>query len=455
MFTMNTPPADELSTRVAALEAQIRELELRLAARDAENADRIAELASIHEALSLRDKALEHSDEAIAIFDVRDDGFPLVYVNGGFERQTGYTKREALGQSARFIHGPDTDMATVEQIRGAFRDGREWATDLLSYRKDGTPYWNRVTLTPLRDDDGRVTHFVAVQTDITAHVQSAREVRQALELLEETNAQLTKSMRRIKRNLEAAAKVQQAMLPERLPKVKGYDFAWRYVPSDELAGDILNIFRLDSQHIGMYLLDVSGHGTAAALLAVSVAKMLTPMSHATTLVREHEHDDDECEDRIVPPSEVAERLNRQFPWDPETSQFFTLIYGVLDTKSGAFRYISAGHPAPLLVEQGQVHPVKERRGFPIGLGDGVYEEYTLQLQPGQRMYLYSDGLTDTMSPRRELFGKERLAQALQAQENGKVDASLEELLTKVEAWRGRSRFSDDISMVAVEYTAEA
>jgi len=451
MFAMKSHPSDELTARIAALESRILELEARLSESDAVNSQRLADLNQAHSALALRERALEHSDEAIAIFDVQEESFPLVYVNAGFERQTGYRKDEVLGESAQFIHGPDTDMVTVEQIRGAFREGREWATDLLSYKKDGSPYWNRVTLTPLRDEHGEVTHFVAVQTDITAHVQSARDVRQALELLEQTNAQLTKTMRRMKKNLEAAAKVQQAMLPESLPKVKQLAFAWRYIPTDELAGDILNVFRLDNRHVGMYLLDVSGHGTAAALLAVSIARLLSPMSHTSTLVRDHDHDASaDCADRIVPPAEVAERLNRQFPWDSETGQFFTLIYGVLDTETLVFRYVSAGHPAPVVCDGNQAIPIAEHRGFPIGLGDGKYPEQTIALEPGQRLYLYSDGVTDTMSPSRELFGKTQLIQALDRQHGASVEASLDGLLDAVEAWRGSSRFNDDVSILALE-----
>lgn len=443
-----------VAARLAALEARIQSLESEIRLRDEACARQMQEVLAIREELALRERALELSDEAVGIFDVREEPFPLVYVNGGFERQTGYAKEEVLGQSARFIHGPNTDMETVEKIRESFREGREYVTDLLSYKKDGSTYWNRVTLTPLPDQNGRITHFVAVQTDISAHVRSAEEVQQALELLEQTNMQLTRHVRRMRRNLESAAKVQQAMLPERMPKQKGLRFAWSYVPSDELAGDILNVFRLDANNIGLYLLDVSGHGTAAALLAVSIARLLSPMSHGSTLVREHEHDDEDgCLEVIVPPAEVAARLNSQFPWDAETGQFFTLVYGVLNAETREFRYVAAGHPPPLLFDGEGPVATPECRSFPIGLGDGVYEEQVIQLRQGQRLFLFSDGVTDVMDPDRSLYGRERLIDALQCAREHSLEECLDGVLTQLRAWHGGKNFLDDISLLALEVSA--
>src|SRR5205814_9681296 len=111
-------------------------------------------------------------------------------------------------------------------------------------------------------------------------------------------------------------------------------FAWVSRPCEELAGDTLNVVRLDDDHVGLYLLDVSGHGVAAALLAVRAHQVLSPVRElSTALVRGG---------GPVPPAEVAGHLDRLFPLTEDAGQFFTLAYGVLNRRTGRLRYVTAG-----------------------------------------------------------------------------------------------------------------
>jgi PAS domain S-box-containing protein len=128
----------------------------------------ITERKRIEEALALKDRAIASTSEGIVITDPRQPDDPIIYVNSGFERLTGYSAAEALGRNARFLQGPDTDAAVVAQIRTARSAERGCTVELLNYRKDGTPFWNRLSLTPVRAVDGRVTHCIGVQSDITA-----------------------------------------------------------------------------------------------------------------------------------------------------------------------------------------------------------------------------------------------------------------------------------------------
>lgn len=413
----------------------------------------IDDLQETQESLRLREQAMEYSSEGISISDVRLPDSPLIYVNAGFERLTGYSREEVLGQNCRFLQGPHTNAETVHQIAEAIREGREFRAELLNYRKEGTPFWNRLALTPLHDEAGRVTHYVGVQSDISPQIEANNEVRVALELLEQTNRQLTKTNQRMRHNLLAAAKVQQSLLPDRLPKTKRVRFAWKFFPCDELAGDILNVFRLDKTHVGIYLLDVSGHGTAAALQAVSISRLLTPMAHTSSLVRIHDHDE-ECDDWIVSPVQVAESLNKLFAWEPETGQFFTLVYGILNTSSLEFRYVCAGHPGPAHFPAGGAPCVTRGAGLPIGVAEFPYEEQIIQLAPGDRLYLYSDGITDAMDADRTLFGVERLLDTLTPGEKN-LDDTLDHLLDTLQQWVGGQRFKDDLSMIALEILPNA
>ncbi|MCU0293814.1 MAG: PAS domain-containing protein, partial [Thermoanaerobaculaceae bacterium] len=115
--------------------------------------------------LALKDRALAVAAEGVTIADARAPGRPLIYVNEGFERMTGYPAAEVLGRNCRFLQGPDTDAVAVAEIRAALADHRECVVEILNYRKDGSTFWNRLSITPVRESSGEVTHFIGIQSD--------------------------------------------------------------------------------------------------------------------------------------------------------------------------------------------------------------------------------------------------------------------------------------------------
>ena len=125
-------------------------------------------------ALYLRDHAIASTSEGITISDPARPDNPLVYVNGGFERLTGYTHGEVVGRNCRFLQGPETDPVVVESIRAALRDERPCTVEIVNYRKNGTPFWNLLSITPVRNHAGNVTHFVGVQFDISERKEIER-----------------------------------------------------------------------------------------------------------------------------------------------------------------------------------------------------------------------------------------------------------------------------------------
>ncbi len=123
--------------------------------------------------LSLFGKAIETARQGVTIADARQKDEPLVYVNGAFERITGYQTGETLGRNCRFrfLQGPGTDESKVRKIRTAVDDRRPVVVELLNYRKDGTPFWNRLEVVPVRNEEGTVTHFLGLQRDVTQRRQ--------------------------------------------------------------------------------------------------------------------------------------------------------------------------------------------------------------------------------------------------------------------------------------------
>jgi sigma-B regulation protein RsbU (phosphoserine phosphatase) len=283
--------------------------------------------------------------------------------------------------------------------------------------------------------------------ELHARVETHLKIRRLQIELEETNARLAKVNRRMSRDLLAAAKIQETFLPHELPRLLGTDFAWIYRPCDELAGDGLNVILLGDDQVGLYVFDVSGHGVASALLSVSLSRLLSPPSDpCSILIR---GGGPGVRPEITPPAEVAARLNRLFPFDAATEQLTTMVYGILNAATGEFRYVSAGHPGPVHLPSGAGPLVLESEGFPIGLTDDAFEERSVRLGPGDRLYIYSDGLAEAMDSAGKQFGGARLLDAIGKGRSESLPTSVATIQSEVARWHGSERPQDDISILAV------
>jgi PAS domain S-box-containing protein len=120
--------------------------------------------------LRLMERAVDAAGAGITVLDARSSEYPLLYANPAFLEMTGYAREEILGKNLRLLRGPETDVAVTTELRDALANGRSMRVLVKNYRKDGTPFWNDLTATPIHDAAGRVTHYAAVQTDVTARV---------------------------------------------------------------------------------------------------------------------------------------------------------------------------------------------------------------------------------------------------------------------------------------------
>jgi PAS domain S-box-containing protein len=163
-------------------EALVRKLEAKLVQLEQANQalrQDVAQRQQVEAALRLRDRAIQAVSQGILIADACQADNPIVYASPSFEKLTGYASSEILGRNCRFLQGKDTDAAARDQIRAAIRAVRSCSVELLNYRKDGTTFWNHLTIAPVFDDAGRATHFVGVQTDVTERRRLEEQFRQA------------------------------------------------------------------------------------------------------------------------------------------------------------------------------------------------------------------------------------------------------------------------------------
>jgi PAS domain S-box-containing protein len=331
------------------------------------------------------------------------------------------------------------EMDGLARTRGYHRF--EW----LHRKLDGEVFPVEVTLNAV--EIGGRPALIVVWHDLTEIKRVEAELRRRSEELEAANTALAATNARLKRDLQAAARVQQALLPAALPDTPPVRLAWVFRPCEELAGDLLNIFLLDDRHVGLYLLDVSGHGVAASLLSVAASHFLTPHG-ASSLLKVPAQGAGAT--GLARPGEVARRLNAQFAVG-RSEQFLTLFYGVVDLDTCTLTYANAGHPGPVLLAEGAAPSVLPGSGLPIGvLEEGEYGDADVRLRPGERLWLYSDGLVEAMNPAGQQFGLGRLVAELRAASAGALSDGLRTVLRAVENWAGETGPQDDISLIAME-----
>jgi sigma-B regulation protein RsbU (phosphoserine phosphatase) len=299
----------------------------------------------------------------------------------------------------------------------------------------------------------KIRNLQVLLEEIIANLQGeVAERKRTEEALQESMHLVQQANDRMKNDLAAAARVQQALLPDTLPAVPGVTFAWACRPCSELGGDSLNVFQLDANHVGLYVLDVSGHGVSASLLSVTLSRVLIPRRDPSCFFIKAKRAPEA--DTLFSPAEIATRLNRMFPMSENGRQYFTLIYGILNIRNGVFRYTCAGHPPPLyMTPTRQVIPC-EIGNVPIGLfEDSHYEEGTIQLQPGGRLFLYSDGVLEAKDPSKEFFGEARLQEILEVTQQSPLQVSVDSLVKGALDWTVTQHAQDDLSILAFEWTS--
>ena len=254
---------------------------------------------------------------------------------------------------------------------------------------------------------------------------------------------------RMSRDLKAAAKIQETLLPREVPRVPGTDIAWIYRPCDELAGDGLNVIPLGNGNVGLYILDVSGHGVASALLSVTLSRLLSPPSEPSSILTRGE----------VATGPVRHHAARRGRLAPEPT---------LPIRPGdrAIRHVGLrdprmcrpessatsppGTPARCIWPRAPIRFFWRARGSRSGWPTAAFEERSVRLGAGDRLYLYSDGVTEAMNPAGKQFGDARLLEAICQGRSEPLQESIATLLREIARWQGTERPQDDISVLAVE-----
>jgi len=347
-------------------------------------------------------------------------------VNATFLRITGYTAEEVIGKTPSLSKSGNTPLEKYQELWQVITSGEEWRGELLNRKKNGELYWVSAAISPVKDASGKITHFLAIEEDIT-------ERKKIQEALRQRNEQITAE-------LELAGEVQRGFLPEETPTVDGWEFSAVLKPLHETSGDFYDFRQLPNKNIGFLVADVMDKGVGAALF----------MALCWFIIRAN------AERHTNAPDKVLAAVNRRLLQEIKLKQFLTIFYGELNPASGDLVYCNAGHPPPLLVRGGDHQKVIElnRTGMPLGLfKNESWERGEVKLGVGDVLVLYTDGFSEAQNAQGAFFGDSRLQETLVKHSRLSAQAMCEAILADLQEFQGATPRADDFALMIIRRNA--
>jgi sigma-B regulation protein RsbU (phosphoserine phosphatase) len=213
---------------------------------------------------------------------------------------------------------------------------------------------------------------------------------------------------------------------------------WEFLPSSHLGGDFFQVARWGKDHLGLMVLDMSGHGIGPALRAVALS-LFFKGEHMQQVFPSYD------------PGEILTSLNQQYPMSDD-GEYFTIWVGVWQCSTRLLRYATAGHPGSIMVKKDRSSVVLGGRSWPIGFsGDEVYGTDFITVNPGERIYLFSDGIYEVMNLQQETWGRKRLQEALEEVAEQPLQAGLSRIIGQSRTWNAQAGFEDDVALLGVEF----
>ncbi len=266
-----------------------------------------------------------------------------------------------------------------------------------------------------------------------------RQLQTAYDELKAAQAQLIEK-ERLERELQVAADIQLSILPDVLPDFDEFGFGACILPARQVGGDLYDVFPLKDNRVGVLIGDVADKGVPSALF----------MARAHALIMAEA-------DIGLTAGEVLRLVNMHITRLQKSTQFVTVLYGILDLKTREFSYARAGHEPPLLLHvDGSVERIPHGTGMALGLWDVVtLDERSITLLPGDTLLLYTDGMTDCRNPKGEPFGLERIKKILSGYANLSAQQVCDNLLEMLKNYQSGSKQDDDVTLVAVNTASAA
>ena len=352
--------------------------------------------------------AVDQTADAIMITD--PDGI-IRYVNPAFETVTGYSRVEAIGETPRLLRSGQQPTEYYDTLWKTLLAGEVFRGSPINRRKNGDLYRAEQTITPIKDSEGRIQHFVSVMKDVTDRI---RAEQQEIEM-------------------QYASAVQRRLYPDGAPAIAGLDIAAATFPALATCGDYYDYLPLPDGSLGVVIGDVSGHGLGPALIMVETRTCLRFLAQACATV-----------------GDILTRTNATLYEDLDDERYVALIMAKIDPTARRLVYANAGHTSAYHLDgRGRVKAVMDSSGPPAGILPGVVYGIVENppLEDGDVVVFLTDGITETEDPSGNAFGAEAAIEVIR----GHIDAPARELVQHVRnAVRDFARGApqlDDITMI--------
>ncbi len=275
------------------------------------------------------------------------------------------------------------------------------------------------------DQDKRLLSIIATQSAQVVENARLQEKEQALE--------------KVKHELELAAKIQKRLLPKETPNIEGYGLCGKNITARSVGGDYYDFFPLEDNKWVICLGDVSGKGMPASLLMSNVQALL----HGQII-------------HYSSPGQLLKNVNRQFFKNTEMEKFITFFLGILDAESNTFYYSSCGHEYPFLLHSDDSYIRLATGGIPLGVMENQeYPEETIEIQPGDKLVIFSDGIKDSTNKNGEMFGEERLEKLLLEQNSNTGEQLMENVFDASIEHNENTQPFDDMTMVVLSRNSKS
>ena len=345
----------------------------------------------------------------------------------GFDKQMVTVKRSDL-RPITYTHLPGGDYQFTMELKDAM--GRGSKTLSVPIVKEKTLF-----------EYPGIYAILGVYAVLILDAINRRIVQRKIRILEKKQKEEMEK-KRIENELDTAKQIQVGMIPHVFPPFpdrKEFDIYASMDPAREVGGDFYDIFLIDDDHLGIVMADVSGKGIPAALFMMASKIILQS-----------------CAMLGKSASETLTKTNEAICSNNQAEMFVTVWFGILEISTGKLRASNAGHEYPVLMKNGVFSLLKDKHGFVIGGLDGsVYSEYNIQLEPGDKIFLYTDGIPEASDRKHQLFGNQRMLDALNEDPHASVEQILHNVRRNVDDFVKDAEQFDDLTMLCLEYKGKS
>jgi sigma-B regulation protein RsbU (phosphoserine phosphatase) len=294
---------------------------------------------------------------------------------------------------------------------------------------------------PLKNKDEKIVGVLqllnkrkGIFTQDDEHFLRALSIHAAIAIENARLYESEKAFQQMREEVRLAAKIQMELLPKTNPKVQCYDIAGKSIPAKAVGGDYYDFITIDDSHLAICLGDVSGKGLPASLLMANLQATLRGQSFG------------ECS-----PKECLNRSNALLYSSTSADKFVTLFYGLLDIKNHKLTYSNAGHDNPFLLTSNNSAKRLKTGGIVLGIMDKFpFEEEVVELQTGDLIAIYSDGIAEAMNGKDDMFGEERIFELLQYNRAESSEKIIDLIIESVKNFAGTTPQFDDITLVIIK-----